>query len=127
MHFDRMSIPNIIPLYFFLCSAAIATPHIYPHTERHLSESEQPQIPEKMTPPARLKPAAVKKTPLATDKFNQFVAEERAGPDNPRSTMVSSELNVGSTDRILQAVKSSEDVFQRVRIYMELKRKVAGN
>lgn len=71
-----------------------------------------------------LKPTTIKKSTPARDKFNQFVVKEGADSDNPRSTTVSTELNVGSTDRILQAVKNSQDVFQRVRIYRVLKRKI---
>lgn len=122
-HLTACQFRNVMALQLFLFLDVTATSHVHLHIERHLSGA-RPQISEKMTSLDGLKPASIKKSTPARGKFNQFVVKEGVGPDNPRSTTVSTKLNAGSIDGILQAVENTQDVFQRVRIYRVLKRMV---
>lgn len=114
---------EIYDVAIFLFLDVTATSHIHLYIEKHLP-GVGPPISEKMTFYDGLKPASIKKSTQARGKFNQFVVKKGVGPDNPRSTTVSTKLNAGSIDGILQAVENTQDVFQRVRIYRVLKRKV---
>lgn len=83
--------------------------------EQHRTKMAELQISEKITPPNELKPNPIKKSLLARDKLDQFVVGVGNGSGNASSITFSTELNVGSSDVMLQTTKNSIAVFQRVR------------